>query len=124
MFKINSTDPGAYFMPGADPGEGYANTNSQLFGSGNAPGPVATNHGFVTNFDATIAWDQRVGRTVAAGTTAANIMGAFSPEALPVLSGLARGFAVCDHWFSSQPPRRRDPRRRPPQRRDQLWCPV
>ena len=34
VFKINPTDPGAYFMPGADPGEGYANTNSQLFGSG------------------------------------------------------------------------------------------
>ncbi len=30
-------------------------------------------------------------------------MGAFTPEALPVLSGLARGFAVCDHRFSSVP---------------------
>jgi phospholipase C len=104
VFKINPTDPGAYFMPGADPGEGYANTNSQLFGSGRAPVPtVATNQGFVTNFDATIAWDQRVGRSVQPGTTAANIMGIFTPAALPILSGLARGFAVCDHWFSSVP---------------------
>jgi phospholipase C len=30
-------------------------------------------------------------------------MGMFSPAALPVLSGLARGFAVCDHWYSSAP---------------------
>jgi phospholipase C len=30
-------------------------------------------------------------------------MGCFAPETLPVLSGLARGFAVCDHWFSSVP---------------------
>jgi phospholipase C len=30
-------------------------------------------------------------------------MGCFSPEMLPVLSGLARGFAVCDHWFGSAP---------------------
>ncbi len=104
VFKINPADPGAYFMPGADPGEGYANTNSQLFGSGQAPvPPVATNQGFVANFDATIAWDQRVGRSVLAGTTASSIMGAFTPEALPILSGLARGFAVCDHWFCSVP---------------------
>jgi phospholipase C len=104
VYKINPTDPGAYFMPGADPGEGYANTNSQLFGSGTAPvPPVATNQGFVTNFDATIAWDQRAGRSVQSGTTASDIMGVFTPQALPVMSGLARGFAVCDHWYSSVP---------------------
>ena len=91
-------------MPGADPGEGYANTNSQLFGSGKPPSPpVATNSGFVTNFDAAITYDQRSDRTVIAGTTAANIMGIFPPSALPVLSGLAKGFAVCDHWYSSVP---------------------
>jgi phospholipase C len=30
-------------------------------------------------------------------------MGMFTPEMLPVLSGLARGYAVCDHWFASLP---------------------
>ena len=30
-------------------------------------------------------------------------MGCFTPATLPVLSGLARGYAVCDHWFSSVP---------------------
>jgi phospholipase C len=47
VFKIDPTGTdGAYFMPGANPGEGYANTNSQLFGSGTAPDPpVATNRG-------------------------------------------------------------------------------
>src|SRR5215207_7588089 len=30
-------------------------------------------------------------------------MGCFTPEMLPVLSGLARGYAVCDHWYSSAP---------------------
>jgi phospholipase C len=104
VFQIDATSSDAYFMPGADPGEGYANTNSQLFGTGSAPTPpVATNGGFVTNFDAAIAYDQRSGRTVNAGTTAANIMGVFPPSALPVLSGLAKGFAVCDHWYSSVP---------------------
>ena len=91
-------------MPGADPGEGYANTNSQLFGTGKAPTPpIATNSGFVTNYAPSIAYDSNVQRTPVAGTVAANIMGVFPPSALPVLSGLAAGFAVCDHWYSSVP---------------------
>ena len=78
VFQIEATSANAYFMPGADPGEGYANTNSQLFGAGRPPTPpVAVNTGFVTNFDAAISYDQRSGRTVLGGTTAANIMGIF-----------------------------------------------
>jgi phospholipase C len=104
VFPINTSSPGAYFMPGADPGEGYANTNVQLFGTGKPPDPpTATMAGFVTNFDAAITYDQRSGRSVESGTTASSIMGVFPPSALPVLSGLARGFAVCDHWYSSVP---------------------
>jgi phospholipase C len=30
-------------------------------------------------------------------------MGMYAPETLPVLSGLAKGFAVCDRWFASVP---------------------
>jgi len=30
-------------------------------------------------------------------------MGMYTPAMLPVLSGLARGYAVCDQWFSSAP---------------------
>jgi phospholipase C len=104
VFQIDTSKAGAYFMPGADPGEGYANTNAQLFGAGQPPTPpVASNSGFVTNFDASITYDERNNRTPVPGTVASNIMGVFPPAALPVLSGLARGFAVCDHWFSSVP---------------------
>ena len=104
VYQIDHTAAGAYFMPGADPGEGYANTNVQLFGSGNPPNPpTPTNTGFVTNFADAIAYDQRSGRGVLAGTTASDIMGVFTPAGLPVLSGLAAGFAVCDQWFSSVP---------------------
>ncbi|MFI5365837.1 MAG: alkaline phosphatase family protein [Candidatus Binatia bacterium] len=39
-FQIRSTDPHPYFMPGANPGEGYLNTNSQLFGTTQAPSPI------------------------------------------------------------------------------------
>jgi phospholipase C len=46
VFTIAPSDPDAYFMPGADPGEGYSATNSQLFGSTTPPTPpVATNNG-------------------------------------------------------------------------------
>ena len=51
VFKIEPTNKNAYFMPGTDPGEGYAATNSQLFGSVNAP--IATNQGFVKDFSST-----------------------------------------------------------------------
>jgi phospholipase C len=104
VFEIATTTASAYFMPGADPGEGYANTNVQLFGTGQPPSPpVASMTGFVTSFESAIPYDQRSGRNVYAGTTASDIMGVFPPSALPVLSGLARGFAVCDHWYSSVP---------------------
>jgi|SRR5215469_1954861 len=70
VHQIDTTRPGAYFMPGADQGEGYANTNSQLFGSGKPPSPPsASNSGFVTNFAAAITYDQEVHRTVLAGPT-------------------------------------------------------
>jgi phospholipase C len=104
VFPIDTSVTGAYFMPGADPGEGYANTNVQLFGIGKPPDPpTPTMAGFVTSFDSAIPFDQRSGLSVQAGTTASSIMGMFPPSALPVLSGLARGFAVCDHWYSSVP---------------------
>jgi phospholipase C len=105
VFQITSSTPNAYFMPGADPGEGYANTNEQLFGSVTAPAPpVATNLGFVTDYTTALAQDaQNPNRTVVAGTTAKDIMGVFPPAMLPVLAGLARGFAVCDHWHASVP---------------------
>jgi phospholipase C len=104
VFAIDPGQPLAYFMPGADPGEGYQQTNTQLFGALDAPSPpVARCSGFVTDFDSTITWDSANHRSVLAGTVARNIMGVFPPNMLPVLSGLARGYAVCDHWFSSAP---------------------
>lgn len=104
VFAIAATDTNAYFMPGADPGEGYDATNDQLFGSTTAPTPpVATNNGFITDFSYTLGWQSKEGRSILAGTTANSIMGVFPPTMLPVLSGLASGFAVCDYWFCSAP---------------------
>lgn len=104
VFPIDPQRDHAYFMPGADPGEGYAATNAQLFGSIHAPTPPdATNQGFVADFAYTLDWEQRARRSILPGTQPENIMGMYTPAMLPVLSGLARGYAVCDRWFSSVP---------------------
>jgi phospholipase C len=105
VFQITSATPNAYLMPGADPGEGYPATNAQLFGTITAPSPaIARNDGFVTNFATTLAREVKVPSWgVVPGTTDTDIMGMFTPATLPILSGLARGYAVCDEWFSSAP---------------------
>jgi phospholipase C len=105
VYPITPSTPDAYFMPGADPGEGYKATNSQLWGSVTAPagGTPATMRGFVADFAYTIGWETTDKWTIVPGTTADWIMGCFAPEALPVLSALARGYAVCDHWYASAP---------------------
>jgi phospholipase C len=105
VYAIQSTNKNAYTMPGADPGEGYVATNSQLFGSSTAPTPpVATNQGFITDYNYTLGWEKTTpGWTIVSGTVATDIMGVFPPAMLPILSGLAKGFAVCDQWFASVP---------------------
>jgi len=105
VYPVRKTGPHPYLMPGADPGEGFQNTNYQLF-STDIPqsGGVPDNKGFVRSFKAAIASDlaKHYGDTLP-GTEPSQIMGMYTPELLPILSGLARGFAVCDAWFSSAP---------------------
>ena len=104
VFKIDAKKKYAYYMPGADPGEHFQDANVQLFGKDPPPaGGAATSGGFATNFKAALAYDKKEKRKILSGTVASNIMGMFPREMLPVLSGLARGYAVCDHWFSSVP---------------------
>ena len=103
VYPITPAAPHAYFMPGADPGEGYLATNHQLWGSNTAPasGTPATMRGFVKDFAYTINWETNDKWTIVPGTTADWIMGCFTPQALPVISALAKGYAVCDHWYAS-----------------------
>jgi len=105
VYPITPTTSNAYFMPGADPGEGYSATNDQLYGSTSAPasGAVAPMTGFVTDYATAIADNNAKGWYVVPGTTADMIMGCYTPQTLPVLSALASGFAVCDHWFGAAP---------------------
>jgi len=105
VYQITPATPNAYFMPGADPGEGYKATNDQLWGADTAPaaGTQPTMQGFITDFAYTIKWETSEKWSIVPGTTADWIMGCYTPQALPVLSALAKGYAVCDHWFSSAP---------------------
>jgi phospholipase C len=108
VFRIEPTTPSAYYMPGADPGEGYMATNSQLYGTTKGPassGLAATGQGFVSDYAYTLGWEAKESGSwpIVPGTVEGDIMGCFTPEALPVLSALARGYAVCDRWFASVP---------------------
>ena len=107
VFRIEPSTPNAYFMPGADPGEGYMATNDQLFSDHNAPAspvPAPPMSGFVKDFTYTLSWQSNErGWSILPGTTGSNVMGCFTPDTLPVLSALATGYAVCDQWFASVP---------------------
>jgi len=105
VYRIKPGTKNCYLRPGADPGEGYHHTNYQLFRTDDpTPEQVPEMQGFVIDFKAAIASDLAKGyKDTLTGTQASEIMGMYDPEALPILSGLARGYAVCDHWFCSAP---------------------
>src|SRR5499427_7258853 len=105
VYRIDAKASQPYFVPGADPGEGFQNTNYQLFSTYDPPaGAKSTNKGFVINFKSAIASDlAKHYNDTLPGTQPSEIMGMYSPEMLPVMSALAKGFAVCDHWFCSAP---------------------
>ncbi len=87
-------------VPGFDPGEEYEHVTQQLFGSPSHPttvdppdGTPAAMAGFAYDYDASFeSWEQLD-----------QIMEAYSPAQLPILSGLAAAYAVSDAWFSSVP---------------------
>jgi phospholipase C len=105
--------------PNPDPGEEYTHVNTQLFGvidpAGNrgvmseqmvapynapAPGQQPTMDGFVADYIS--AFTAQMGRQPTYDEYA-QIMTGYTPEQVPVLSGLARGFATFDHWFCEVP---------------------
>jgi phospholipase C len=92
-------------MPGADPGEGFQNTSYQLYSNDDPqPGEMPDDKGFILNFQSAIASDlAKHYKDTLPGTQPSQIMGMYTPELLPILSGLAKGFAVCDAWFASVP---------------------
>ena len=83
-------------MSTPDPGHEFPDTLLQLCGAGSiyppgGPYPPIHNSGFELSYSATSPDHPDV------------VMKCFAPEQLPVLTTLAKEFAVCDHWFSSIP---------------------
>jgi phospholipase C len=104
VFKITPQHQNAYYYPLANPTEGFEATNQQLFSCTKAAaGGKATNDGFVTNFASELIKPVHPLDPRLVGAQPSSIMGIYTPETLPVLSGLAKGFAVCDRWFASVP---------------------
>ncbi|MET0734259.1 MAG: alkaline phosphatase family protein [Microbacterium sp.] len=106
-------------QPQPDPGETYPHVNTQLFNvldpstnahirrygqmpPYNAPpeGTLATNDGFVSDYIVNFRLGEKREPTADEYRVA---MGGFSPEMLPVISTLAREFAVYDSWFAGVP---------------------
>ena len=92
--------PGAFDSPYPDPGEEFPHINTQLFGNAEGQGSPKMD-GFVAdyirNFRATMN-----GRDPTYDDYR-QIMRSYTPAHLPVLSTLAREFAVFDHWFAAVP---------------------
>ncbi len=86
-------------IPDPDPGELWTDINTQLFRAADAPKPgqTPTMTGFVKNY-----LDQKIQNPVE-NYDPKSVMHYFTPDQVPVLSTLAKRFAVCDHWFASAP---------------------
>jgi phospholipase C len=110
--------PATWTALNPDTGEEYPHTNTQLYGilseanrfklgaeisapyNAPPPGRVPTMDGFVTDYISTLTAE--LGRQPTYEEYA-QVMTGFTPEQIPVLSGLARGFGVFDHWFCEVP---------------------
>jgi phospholipase C len=98
-----------YFDPFPDPYEPYEQVFGQMYNINPPPYPAPVTdatpdmQGFVINYAAAI---DEASKSAVGGAGAVDpgiIMNCFTPAQLPVISGLANAYAVCDHWFSSVP---------------------
>jgi phospholipase C len=90
-------DNASMTIPDPDPGELWNDINTQLFGldaqANNQSPPM---NGFVNNY-------MRQNQNSSKEYSPAAVMHYYTPSQVPVISQLARQFAVCDQWFASAP---------------------
>lgn len=93
----NEAGPAARTIPDPDPGELFADIHMQIHGLApdGTPNPTGpTMGGFVDNY---------MRQPAAASADPRAVMHHLMPEQVPVLSQLARAFAVSDRWHASAP---------------------
>jgi len=97
-------------QPSPDPGEEYhPHVNRQLYGQDDLPGDAnllpdpAPMSGFVEDYIRALGAQELWDGVPSDPAHYSRIMHCFPPEAVPVLSGLARSFAISDEWHSSVP---------------------
>lgn len=89
--------PGANRVMNCDPAHEFNSVLEQLCGEGATynPGsayPAINNSGYVRSYVAS-----------GGGQTPVDVMRCFTPDQLPVLTSLAKEFAICDNWHASLP---------------------
>jgi phospholipase C len=100
VWNTPGTDPSTMMIPSPDPGELFLDINTQLFGSPVVPNPaMPTMGGFARNYTNQTPPDG----APPASCDPRSVMHYFTPEQVPVISRLARQFAVCDQWHASAP---------------------
>ncbi len=137
-FAGKDTDHFLYSQPFPDPGEEYQHVNTQLYGtiipdsndgvdafhmvspynvpkglppntdSGIAPFPLPIMNGFIKDYISNLQATYNKKESEITFDDYKVIMQCFTPEQTPVLTGLAKNFAVFDHWHCSVP--------------SQTWC--
>lgn len=119
--KVNAGKGTSMIDPYPDPNEPYDHVYAQMYNDHSCPKPIPNPttspnmKGFVIDYANAIAVageqpkgcsrilaDLFRGRSPMAFDPGV-IMNCFTPDLLPVISGLANAYAVCDHWFSSVP---------------------
>jgi phospholipase C len=97
----STREGGDFISVGQGPSHSLKQVNEQLFGTTkHAAGAVPSMSGFVASFKASLAFDLKRAPT---SSELQQVMNAFDPVQLPVLSALAKGFVLCDHWFADVP---------------------
>jgi phospholipase C len=113
--EVMVSSPADFTLKGVapDPGHEFNNALLQLCGYGrdaqgnvvlpaypaNGPYPPINNQGFIGSYFGLFPVSGNTPDTV----DPQRIMKCFTPEQVPVITTLARKFAVCDRWFSSMP---------------------
>ena len=88
----------SFTVPNPDPHEQFRYMNYQLFGTETPKAETKPSmKGFVVDYAGAIAENQ------SKGVTPKTIMQCYAHDQVPVLSALAKNYAICDRWFASAP---------------------